>query len=680
LSEKTYTKIALGDLRHSTCGRHSVFMPVGIGYIASYALSRTDLAKEDIKLYDDPEKILKDIEEFKPDIVALSNYCWNSEVSCLVFRYAKKINPKTICIAGGPEFPKEREECREYLMDRKEIDFYVYREGEVAFANLIRELQKGSNVDELKSRPLDGIMSNHPKTGELVVGKPLPRITNLDEITSPYLTGLMDKWFDGHYAPSMEIVRGCPFTCAFCNRGYPWYSKVARFSIGRTKAELDYIAERMKDYPSILLAIWDSNFGMYPEDEEVAKYIGGLQDKFDWPNAFNVSTGKGNYDRILRIISILKNKMQVSCSVQSLNDETLKVIKRKNLFIDEYKELQKGIKKKGMVSIGELIMPMPEETKASFFESIRILFDNDIDSIVPYTTMLLKGTPLASKEYKKRYDMETKFRLLPRQFGEYKGEKIFEVEEACVATNTMSFEEYLEGRGFAFISALVSSEQFDVISRHLKELRINKYDFLFRVFKLIKAGKSELSLIYNQFIEETKKELWDSKEELLDFFRKQENYNDLLIGRFGDNLMRKYKAKVFKEKGTEAIELVYEIIKELSSEKQNNKVLDSLDAAKQWVIACRNVWAVFEDKSYRESVEVLHLPYDVDSWYKNNNPSKPLISFNNPVDYEILCDAANLTKMISQWEHLYGKDPLFQFRKAIMHWSIKYFWRECKSI
>ena len=34
--------------------------------------------------------------------------------------------------------------------------------------------------------------------------------------------------------------------------------------------------------------------------------------------------------------------------------------------------------------------------------------------------------------------MKTKFRILPKQFGEYGGEKVFEIEKVCVGTNTMS--------------------------------------------------------------------------------------------------------------------------------------------------------------------------------------------------------------------------------------------------
>jgi radical SAM superfamily enzyme YgiQ (UPF0313 family) len=144
-------KIALGDLRHETVGRHSVFMPIGIACIASYLLAHTDSGSVEVRLYDRPGEILKDIEQWKPAVVGLSNYCWNAELSRIVFNYAKKVNPTTICVAGGPEFPVEQEECKQYLLGRREIDFYVYLEGEAVFAALIEKLRKGATTTELKS-------------------------------------------------------------------------------------------------------------------------------------------------------------------------------------------------------------------------------------------------------------------------------------------------------------------------------------------------------------------------------------------------------------------------------------------------------------------------------------------------------------------------------------------------
>jgi hypothetical protein len=56
-------KIALGDLRHKTVGRHSVFIPIGIGYLASYTIKILGQENVDIRLYDDPDEMLADIND-----------------------------------------------------------------------------------------------------------------------------------------------------------------------------------------------------------------------------------------------------------------------------------------------------------------------------------------------------------------------------------------------------------------------------------------------------------------------------------------------------------------------------------------------------------------------------------------------------------------------------------------
>lgn len=678
LSSQTL-KIALGDLRHGTIGRHSVLMPIGIAYIASYMLAHVDSNNVEVRLYDNPDTILKDIQQWKPAVIGLSNYCWNAELSHLVFNYAKKMSPRIVCVAGGPEFPIEPTDCREYLSQRKTIDFYVYLEGEIAFTNLIKKLHRGIEAVYLKSEPQDGVMSIHPETGDLVAGPPIPRLMNLDEIPSPYLIGLMEQWFNGYYAPFIETARGCPFSCGFCFTGQAWFNAVARFSIERLKAELTYIAQRMTAYPSSLLSIADSNFGMYKRDEEIAEHLRTLQDEFGWPNTFDVTTGKVNYDRILRIASRLKNRMNVTCSLQSLNPKTLEVIKRKNIPMKEYQQLQNEIKRRGMLSVGELIAPLPEETKTSFFKGVKTIANAGVEFIVPYTTMLLKGTYINSQECREKYKMQTRFRLVPRQFGEYMGQKCFEIEEVCVATNTMSFEDYLESRGFALISSLLSHEQFDLITRHLKELGISNYDYLYHVWELVLSGKTQLSKIYDRYIEETKKELWDSRDALYAYFTKQNAYGKLLTGELGDNLIRKYKAEALLECCVPTIRLAYSAIENIAGEKITHEFQKSLDATKRWMIATRNISTLRDNWSINNS-EILHLPYDVNSWYIAGDDSDSLICYDTPVDYKISYDSKEIEEFLSEGERLYGKDLTYRVGKLLINWSVRKFWRKCEPV
>ena len=674
-------KIALGDLRHRTAGKQSIFIPIGIGYIAAYALDRLGPDAVDIRLYSDPNAILDDIDSWKPDVVGLANYCWNSELSRLVFRYAKERIPRILCVAGGPDFPTDQKKCRAHLLERPEIDLYVYLEGETAFTDLVEKLNKGMTPRDLKSNPQGGTMSIDPASNSLVTGEPLPRIMDMDGMPSPYLTGLFDTWFDGSYAPAIQTSRGCPFTCAFCFMAKERFARLAAFSMERVTRELTYIAERMKDHPHNVLAICDSNFGMYERDEEIALHMRKLQDEYGWPNAFDVSTGKQNYDRILRIMDILQHKMYITCSVQSLNPETLRVIRRKNTTMDVFTMLSREIKKRGMKTTTELIYPMPKETKKSFLDAIKDVMDSiKADLILPYTAMLLKGTYLESEECRDKFGMKTRFRVVPRQFGEYRGRKAFEIEEVCIATDTLTFEDYMEIRKFSLVFSFFSTRQFDIIHKHLEELGISKYDYSYYLWSLIASGDTPLSDVYNRFAREAENELWDSPDAIYDFFNDKENYSKLLYGQLGDNLIRKYVTEFVLECCAPSIELAYAAVKKLAREAMTDKRERSLDAAKRWMAATRSVDRVLKDDSYLDLSETLNLSHDVAGWYRGDASAGPLTAHERDTDYRLSCDSADLRELFSKAKDLYGGDLFFRTGKLWGYFGLQKFWRRCETI
>ena len=674
--EEKRLKIALGDLRHHTVGRHSVVIPINIGFIASYAISKLG-NKIEVRLYEDSEILMKDIVSWKPDVIALSNYCWNAEVSKLMFEYAKENIKNVICIAGGPEFPNVPEECKEYLNERKEIDFYTTREGELAFERLIEKILEGEDINQLKNTPQDGIMSIDD-SGELVVGNLISRI-DLNEIPSPYLTGLLDQFFDGRFSPALETTRGCPFTCGYCWGSQPWYCKISSFGIDRVKAEIKYITEKIHKYPSIALSLADANFGMYDRDEEIAEYLREMQDTYGWPNVFEVNTGRANHDRILHITEILQNKMRVGCSVQSMNPETLEIIKRKNIPLEEYAKLQSELKKRGMSSIAELIIPMPKETKESFFNGVKILSNYGVEFIIPYTTMLLKSTPLASKEFREKYGLVPKFRIIPKQFGEYNGKKCFEVEEVCIATNTMSFEDYLECRGFAFVMALFTSEQFDALRRLVLESGLNMYDYCLYLYEIIKSGKTEVSDLYHQYLKETKEELWDSKEELYKYFEKEENYQKIINGELGDNLIRKYKTKCFLYYSKKSIELCFDTLVNLAKVSDGSEFKTALDSVKKYLILTRDFSEILKDRDRAGEETMVTLDYDINKWYTENDLSKKISDYKIKVKYKIFTNE-KFDSIMKEAKTMYGENFQFMMEKTFQTLSLKDLWRQVKTI
>jgi radical SAM superfamily enzyme YgiQ (UPF0313 family) len=410
-------KIALGDLRHQTIGRHSTYVPIGIGYIGSYNLSQFAPGSIDLRLFTDPDEILQDIDLWRPDIVGVANYCWNSQLASLICRYAKGRDSRVLCVMGGPEFPREIEERKAYLLDRPEVDLYVYGDGEAAFAEMVRAYREcDADVRGLRSRVNNGVVSLHPETKIPMIGPRIPRFKDLDVIPSPYLSGLLDKWLTEHFSPALETMRGCPYSCAYCFAGQNVERRLGMFSLERVKSELTYIAERVNDFPNKILMVYDSNFGIYERDVETAKHIAWLMDRYEWPMTFYVTTGKDNFERVLAIVDILKGRLPVCLSQQSMNPETLQAIMRKNIPMEKYSKMADELRRRGQTPECELIVPLPGETKQSYFDSHRTLVNAGIDTGATYTTMLLKATTLSSQEYREKYRMKTKYRVIPRQF------------------------------------------------------------------------------------------------------------------------------------------------------------------------------------------------------------------------------------------------------------------------
>ena len=70
-----------------------------------------------------------------------------------------------------------------------------------------------------------------------------------------------------------------------------------------------------------------------------------VMDKYDWPQYIECLTPKSNWNNLIKINDILKNRVQLSLSMQSLEMKTLKEIKRTNWTIKQYLDFVNEVKK-----------------------------------------------------------------------------------------------------------------------------------------------------------------------------------------------------------------------------------------------------------------------------------------------------------------------------------------------
>jgi len=235
--------IYLGDLTYDTVTISNEVFPLNVAYVASYCIKKFGNAVN-IELFKYPQDLERAIKESPPDILGLSNYCWNKRLGLEIFRILSSYNPNSLKIMGGPNFPADIPSQQKFMDDSPEIDVYVPIDGETGFSNIVEKALQANSPKDIKEKVLENTIEgciSRDVNGKLQYSNPVIRISQLDEIPSPYLTGLMDKFFDGNLSPMVQTNRGCPFRCTFCTDGSNLVQQVNKFSLDRVNLEPQYV-------------------------------------------------------------------------------------------------------------------------------------------------------------------------------------------------------------------------------------------------------------------------------------------------------------------------------------------------------------------------------------------------------------------------------------------------------
>lgn len=423
---------------------------------------------------------------------------------------------------------------------------------------------------------------------------------------SVYAEGVFDEFLERGYHPLVQTHRGCPFTCIFCHASAPYYSKMLFQSPEVFRKDLEYLGKMFKNNPEKILYIANANMSLFKQDFEIAKIIKEVYEKYGFPEYINVNTGK-NAKKLVEMIEFLP-QIQSSLPLQTLTPKVLENIKRENITLETFTEFQKEVFQKAKKpSSTELIIGLPGETKETFIETIRNVINTGVQDVVIYTLMNLKGTPLSTEGYIDEYEYIVKHRVVPRQFSEIEGTKIFDTEEVLVANKDLSFEDYLELRGISFIvMCFYSTTELIPLKKFLQQSKVDIAQWIFNIHSKLSEESSNLNRVYQDFLKETEDELFDSKEELEEFYCK--NYQDLLDGKRGDNLMRKYRCILLSDFYAYYLKLAISEAKKLFT----TDVFKSLST----YLVFQNVKLVLLGTSSQK----VYLDYDIPNWLEYNEP------------------------------------------------------------
>jgi radical SAM superfamily enzyme YgiQ (UPF0313 family) len=373
-------------------------------------------------------------------IVGFSTYIWNRSYSAVFGRELKKANPDIFIIAGGPEYPIEKEG---FFEKYPFIDVCVKLEGEISFRRILENLHTGDTFTDIP-----GLLIND--NGKTIDTGSSPRIDELDTIPSPYLSGIFDKLMAKHpeirWNATLETNRGCPYACTFCDWGSLTYNKVKKFNLERVYAELEWIGQKGLDFVSFT----DANFGIFPErDGLIADKLIEVQQTYGNPKAYTIAWAKNQKQEVVDIVRKLiyegGAKIGLNLSVQSMDDNVLDIIKRKNLEMNKIEEVFKMCEEHNIPLYTELILGLPGETLDSWKENFYKLYKSgNHTGITIYQAQLLENAEMNLTQ-RKLYKLEGRV-VYDYLVGTYNEHELREGVEVVISTRDLPIEKMTQAQ------------------------------------------------------------------------------------------------------------------------------------------------------------------------------------------------------------------------------------------
>ena len=420
----------------------SVYLPYSVGTLVAYAWQFPEIAeqyclKELFFLKTDVAEVLQSMET--PYLVGFSSYVWNIEYNLTLAAAVKKRWPDCFVVFGGPQIPEDTS----YLAQFPQIDILMFGEGERTFYSLLKALADGdplSSVDNIAYRTAVGPAQSarSPACG-------------LTDFPSPYVQGIFDgiladpRCRELQFDAVIETNRGCPFNCVYCTWGKN-ESALRKFPMERVLAELRWIA----DHRIAFVYCADANFGIFPRDDEIIDFIIQLKKETGYPEKFisNATKNKENkvFEMYRRLDAADLNK-GVSIACQSMSEEVLRNIKRKNITREDLSRQLRRYREAGISTYIELILALPGETPESFRRGLFDVIEAGAHcAINVYECELLPNSLMATKEYVDAFRLKTvKTPLLQARSKALPPKSEFNIgSEIIVETSTMSRAEFCE--------------------------------------------------------------------------------------------------------------------------------------------------------------------------------------------------------------------------------------------
>ena len=353
--------------------------------------------------------ILAQIYKAQPDVVGFSCYIWNIVPTLQLCSNLRKVLPNLKIVLGGPEVSFD---SAEILRRHNFIDYIVRGEGEVTFYELLQKLISPKVLEELPDISMDEIAGlTFWQNGAVISAPDRPLLTNLDEIPSPYATGLSDYENRLVY---YESSRGCPFNCQYCLSSTQ--KGVRTFSMPRIYEDLTtLINARVK-----MVKFVDRTFNFDPVHAvQIMRFL--LENQRQTTFHFEITAHLVTEEMLELLKAAPVGLFQFEIGVQTTFAPTLRAIRRAEDFA-RLTEVVRVVSSYQNVHLHlDLIAGLPEEDYTHFRQSFNDVFNLKPDNLQLGFLKMLKGSGIRNdaEKYAYQYTEEPPYEVLSNRFISY---------------------------------------------------------------------------------------------------------------------------------------------------------------------------------------------------------------------------------------------------------------------
>lgn len=401
---------------HASVHPQAIDVPLGIMYLSAVTKQQLGDAVHidfiDLRLARNPRKaLMQKLAVFRPDLIGVSLLAFDNHFIPNYAGLLKQYAPTARIVIGGPHATYND---RDILVQNREVDCAVRREGEQVFVELVSAFMKDAPISAI-----NGIAFVNDR-GDVVRTDPAPYIEDLDSLPFPDYSILdLPQYWKNHDEMNgvrarkryTHIIssRACPYQCTYCHNIFG--KKVRRRSPEHFVAEIQWLYDT---YGIREFHIVDDIFNIHRRRmHDILNRI------IQSPMKIKIAFPNGVRSDLLEKADILLLKKagayMITFAIETASDNMQRQIK-KNLDIHKAFQSINHASSAGMITKGFFMLGFPGETPEEIAQTVAAACNSRLDLAHFFTVTPFPGTDLGerARQMYPELSASTEFHYWPR--------------------------------------------------------------------------------------------------------------------------------------------------------------------------------------------------------------------------------------------------------------------------